>query len=418
MYKLVTAVLKEKNSSKPWSEVDISLTTVSQFFSKFISGYIVLTNDQLAGEHIVDYRTFITGPYPTPIADINFNQWLALIGNRVLPTIKEPEFTTGEVYFSNALKAGWEITKAHPISPNTDSYPIADLTDGLLTKRDVSMVNYPDSFLVSVNGLMHYSYRYENSIKVKDLTKSFYKSKKCEVGIFSFTEVGSVKQIPITPENLLSVNSTDAYKREFCVKTEMDLKDKTVWASIGGYLIRDIKSVSVNNFEDGNVYINLTDSDLVKRLAHQSTLMDVDDLGIMIPDYSPTSFNLDDFNTRLVMQRYLTMSQSFIIVIDTPNIQEEKIDIHFTGVVGVYTHHERIGMTIFNQYGLVQEYQPSKIDEGMGILTPPDLMKYNVLNTAYNKDTKIFDSNDRLRYSDRWPSLTGVRFKSMKKIDA
>lgn len=418
MYKLVTAVLKEKNSSKPWSEVDISLTTVSDFFSKYISGYIVLTNDQLAGEHIVDYRTFITGAYPTPIANINFNQWLSLIGNRVLPTIKEPNFTTGEVYFSNALKAGWTITKAHPISPNVENYAAADLTDGLLTKAGVSIVNYPDSFLVTVNGLLHRSYAYENSIKVKDLTKTFYKSNKCDVGLFSFTEVGSVKQVAITLDNLVSVNDTDNYKREFCVNTGMDLTNKTVWASIGGYLVRDHDFVNVNNFESGLVYVNLSNADLVKRLAHQCTLMDVDDLGVMMEEFSPTSFNLNEFNTRLVMQRYLTMSQSFIIVIDTQNIEEEKVYIRPTGVVGVYTHHERISLPIFNQHGLIQEYQPTKIDEGMGILTPPDLMKYNVLNTTPAKASAFFDNDDRLRFSDNWPSLTGIRFRSMKKIDA
>lgn len=419
MYKLVTAVLKEKNSSIPWSEVDISLTPIKDFFNNYISGYVVLTNDSLAGEHIVDYKTFITGNYPTPILNINFNQWLALIGNRILPTIKEPTFVEGEVFYSDAFKAGWKVTRAHPISPNVENYTDAQLTDGFMTKSGLNMQNYPDSFLVTMNGLLHYSYISENGIKVKDLTKSFYKSNKQEVGIFSFTDVGKVTQVPITLDNLVSVNDTDNYRREFCVRTNVDLRGKTVWASIGGYLSFDLDQVSVNNPESGLVYINLSNDVIAKRVAHSCQLIDLDDLGVFIPDFSPTSFNLDDFNTRLIMQRYLTLSQSFIIIIDTNNIEIEKKEIEYTGVVGVYKYPERISLPIFNQYGLLQHYLPTKLDnDEMGIITPAEIKSYTDYDTTDWYTTGIFSEDYRLRFNDRWHSLHALRFKSTNIVTA
>lgn len=406
MYSLVTAVLKERNSNKPWSEVDLNNVTVSDFFNDYISGYVVLTNLSLPGEHIVDYMTFLTGPYPMPLVNIRFPQWLALINNRVLPTIKEPEFSYGEAWWSSACKSGWHVARAHPVSPSTENYTPADLTDGLLTKPSVSMEVYGDYILVTQNGLLHLSYPTDQGMKVVDLTQSFYSSGKDSVGVMSFTDIGKVQQVPVTIENLYPVDPNDNMMREFHVDTKTDLTNKTVWISIGGYLHTDIDEVFAVNRETGLIGVNLEKIDIPRRIAHSSQYIDLSSLGIFIPDFAPTLFNLKDLKTHAVMQRYLTLSQTFVIIIDTQNIQVVREELEYTGVVGTYICPRRRSYPVFNQYGMFQYYAPSKInDDKMGVLISSELTKYNGYDTAAWENDETYSEDYRLRFNDRYPAL-------------
>lgn len=417
MYTLVTAVLKERNTNKPWSEVDLEQVTVNDFKNNYISGYVVLTNRSLAGEHIVDYMTFLTGNLPQPLINITFPQWLALIGNRILPVITEPNFSYGEAWYSDAIKAGWRIERAHPISPYTDNYTQADLTDGLMVKPSVSMDVFGEYILTTQNGLLHYSYPTDKGLKVKDLTKSFYSSNKQNVGVMSFTDIGKVTQIPINLANLIPVDPTDNMMREFHIDTNMDLTNKTVWVSIGGYLHTDIEEVFVVNRETGLVGVDLKKVDIPRRIAHSSTLIDLSSLGVFMEDWSPTLFDLKELKSRAVMQRYLTLSQSFVIVIDTQSIDIKKEEIEFTGIVGVYKIPKRRSYAIFNQYGLFQYYTPSKInDDKMGVLIPADIHTYNDYDTMDWTKSPLYGEDYRLRYGDRYPSLHVKRFLSTEMI--
>lgn len=417
MYSLVTAVLKERNTNRPWSEVDLNQVTVKDFQNNYVSGYVVLANSSLPGEHIVDYMTFLSGNLPQPLVNITFVQWLSLIGNRVLPVIKEPEFAYGEAWYSDAIKAGWKIERAHPISPSNENYTQADLTDGLLVKPSVSMDIYGDYILTTQNGLLHFSYPTPKGLKVKDLTKSFYSSKKENVGVMSLTDIGKVKQIPITLSNLIPVDLTDNMMREFHVDCDMDLTGKTVWISIGGYLHTDVSEVFISNRERGLVGVNLSKVDIPKRIAHSSTLIDLSSLGIFKEDWSPTLFDLNELKSQVVMQRYLTLSQSFIIIIDTQNISVEIEQLEFTHVVGVYKCLQRRSYAIFNQYGLFQYYAPAKIDnDQMGVLIPAVIHSYNDYDTTNWTDTPLYGKDYRLRFNDRYPSLHVKRFISTTMV--
>lgn len=417
MYSLVTAVLKERNSNKPWSEVDLNKVKVSSFFNNYISGYVVLTNRSLPGEHIVDYKTFITGPYPLPLLDLDFPQWLTLIGNRVLPKIKEPEFAFGEAWYSDAYKAGWDVQRAHPIAPDNDNYTEADLIDGLLVKPSVSMEVYGDYILTTQNGLLHFCYPTPKGLKVKDLTKSFYSSKKTSVGVLSMTDIGKVKQVPMSLTNIIPVDDTDNLMREFHVDLDMDLTGKTVWASVGGYLHTDIDEVFIVNRETGLVGFDLKKVDIPRRVAHSSELIDLSSLGILIPDWSPNLFNLNELKTREVMMKYLTLSQSFIIIIDTENVQIQTEELEYTGVIGTYISPKRRSFAVFNQYGLFQYYAAGKLnDDKMSVLVPPTIMKYNDYDRSDWTKTPLYGEDYRLRYSDRYPVLTIKRIISTTMV--
>lgn len=413
MYTLVSAVLKERNTNNPWSEVNVSTVTVRDFLDDYISGYVVLTNSSLPGEHIVDYMTFLTGNLPKPLININFVQWLSLIGNRVLPTIKEPDFSYGEAWYSDAIKAGWTVNRAHPTSPSNVNYTQADLIDGLLSKPTVAMDIYGDYILATQNGLLHLSYPTTQGLKVKDLTQSFYSSNKSNVGVMSFTDIGKVTQVPITITNLIPVDPTDNMMREFHVDTGMDLTNKTVWISIGGYLHTDVTEVYVANQETGLVGVNIGKVDIARRIAYSSQLIDLSSLGVFKPDWSPTLFDLTALKTHVVMQRYLTLSQSFVIIIDTQNITIEKEELEFTGIVGVYKCPKRRSYAVFNQEGLFQYYAPAKINnDAMGVLTPATIHGYNGYDTENWTQTPWYSQDYRLRFNDRYPSLHVKRFIS------
>lgn len=417
MYSFVTAVLKKKGSSETWTETDISMMTLNDFFNLFSSGYVVLEHTSLQGEHIVDYREFKTGPYPAPTLGITFSVWLTLLPNVIFPTIEEPKFQTSKVLFSEVYKAGWSVQRAHPISPDTDGFTPAQLTDGLLTKPGVSMDDHGKHFLVTVNGHFHLSFPTDAGIKVRDLTKSYLASNRQDVGIFSFTDVGDVLQIPITPDNLIAVDDVDAYQREFLVKTDMDLSDKVVWASIGGYLIHLPTSISVNNYESGTVYINIDDVDIPRRILESIGKIDLKDLEITREDWSPNLIELKKLRTREVMQKYLTKSQSFIIVIATDNIHAVKEDLHFTGVMGQYQHHERVALPLFNQHGLIQHYAPTKLaNDTMGVLVPVDYHRYSLTDTTQWRYDNTIQKDYRQRYSEEVHALEFVHFTATKMV--
>lgn len=417
MYSLVTAVLKERNTNKPWSEVDLNNVSARDFLNNYISGYVVLTNNSLPGEHIVDYMTFLTQPLPQPLVNITFPQWLALINNRVLPTITEPEFEYGEAWWSPICKAGWDLKKAHPLSPSTENYTDADLVDGLLTKGSVSMEVYGDYILVTQNGLLHFCYPTPQGLKVSDLTQSFYSSNKNSVGVMSFTDIGKLQQIPVTIENLIPVDPTDNMMREFHVDTGVDLTNKTVWISIGGYLHTSADEVYVSNAEKGLVGVNLERVDIPRRIAHSSQLIDLSSLGIFNPNWSPTLFNLNELKTHTVMQRYLTLSQTFVIIVDSQTVEVKEEELEYTGVIGVYKCNERRSYPIVNQYGIFQYYAAGKInDDKMSVLIPPDLTKYNDYDTTRWQTGPSYSEDYRLRFNDRYPALFTKRFLSVDMI--
>lgn len=399
MYSLVTAVLLSREPNSTWEEMDIALVSVYDFQTKFVSGFVVLEHTSLAGEHIVDYQTFLRHKLPQPSPTLTFERWLTSFPNIILPTIKEPVFSSGSITYSDAYKAGWRSKRAHPVAPDNDNYTDAQLVDSLLTKPNFSYSDFGNQVLVSVNGHLHLAFPTANGIKVRDASKTFMHSGRYEVGLIGTSEIGNTKQIPITEDNLIATTEDDNFEREFLVDLEEELYGKTVWISIGGYLLTDNDYIRIINAEKGLIYVDISKFDIARRITDSMESIDLSSLGIERKDFSPNLVDISKLKTPEVVQKYLTLSQSFIIVVDSNLTVTTMEDIGKTSILSQYIYHKPAPLLLVDQYGLIRNYQPILTrDNTMTMLVPTVYKDYRLYDTTQWRGEKLYGTDFRQPY--------------------
>lgn len=393
MYQFVTARLKKHGNGARFKVVDISLMTLSTIFNTYSDGYIKLTNPSLSQPTILDFKIFKSLNRPMRMTR-TFENWLQSLGNLSLPSIgDEPTLVNNIAKYSDGFRAQYNIQRVHPTYHPTVTVPESSKTDLLLSKSNVDMDLFLNHTIVTVNGLCHVTDNFEDKVRVIDGGKTCLHSDQNMLGIISFNEVASLERYLINESMLDRINEDIPYCQTVWVRLGVDLTNKSVILSLGGYLHINDNSYKVVNIEEGIIQINFETITMPKRIFESRKIIDLSSLELTESENYENVIALPELQEDEFIVKYLELSQTFVIVVDAPVVYVEQHIVEKTNLPGVYIYHEYPEYPLRLRSGIMPEYWPKQeYDRWTLGIKDTKVTNYHFETTRWQAETLITDN--------------------------
>ncbi len=286
------------------------------------------------------------------------NELLIHLGDRSLPTTPKLPETTGNIAkYSDAILAEYhvELAKIGYILPA--NYPKSDMPDLVITrpkyKTDMRLLH--DYCLVSVNGYFHRTESSATDAYVYDGATTMRDCRLNHLGILSFLDIGKITEIKISKDDIY-VQDTDArLKDKVNFSVNADLTGKSFFLVLGGYLVFPETDVFYQT-GDNLLSLNLSAIPYTDRLLESIRNLDLSSLDIMTEIADKDILDMDKVWSDETIKQYLTLSQSFLVVVDTPRLEVNKIHIRQSKVPGMYISYKNPCLPLIVGYGKAVEY--------------------------------------------------------------
>lgn len=355
MYEFVTAVVRERSIGAQWKETDISNILVFDIYNAYSKVYLELSSIYIEGSIFVDFDT-LRAEFSSYQGTLN--QLLIALGNRTLEQVEAlPSTQIKFARYSDAIQANYKINTCKVGVSIDTPLPEPDKTDLYVqrpkTNTDVSLIH--KNCLVSVNGYFHMTDTDETYTYVLDGGKTMRKSRMNHMGILSFLDIGDVKKVPIKEENIFAQEENSNLKTRTYVHIDEDIENKTVLLVLGGYLIFPDRG-SFWQSGDRSFAINFSSMPILERFFESKNYLDLDALGLDISQANPDMINVDEFLSDDVLKKYLTLSQSFFVIIDSPNFFTNRIFLKHSAMPGMFTAYQDPSYPLIVGYGKSAEY--------------------------------------------------------------
>lgn len=361
MYKYEDSTVMGRTPGAYWEHVFIGDTMLSQVYAKYAKVYIsVFNNYTQTVNHIAmeTYRPMLTGDKRT------VNEWLADNANVPLNSVRElPDANMTEARYANAILSKYKIELARAGYPNVPGMPVEDLYDLALTRPQfpTNMELIKDYCLTTVNGFYHRA-DYANDVAyILDGGKTAMKNRCSHTGILSFLNIGKVQTIRVKAEDVFPLTEGAPLSQGIILKCPVDLTNKSLIMVIGGYMVHEQKDVFFRNGESTYV-LNLLGLPYLERIQESEYSLDLSSMKIEHLDTNKdNAIVLESITSDEAIKAYLTLSQSFFAVIDTPELFYTKINARVSNLPGFVAYYEDPVYPLFMGYGKQVEY--SKVKE-------------------------------------------------------
>ncbi len=323
MYYYTGALALPKTANARWTPTDLSRVTLQSLMDDYIGAYV--------GIQIPNGASFYT-----TLSSI-FSSWIPMNLNSTLeqwltglPTAyaltkvsnNQPTVSTKTILSTNGYRANYHPNRIPPSSISIGTHePLGALTDVLMTRVGTNYNDVSNYCLFTINGFLHASQlisgtgiRVINGGSTNDIAGNNH------FGVISFRNLGTIQQIPFTanmistPDPLMLVGQT-AY-----INLGVSLVGKSVILSLGGYLHVNDASFQIVNYQTGLIAVNLGAINLMERLFESRQFIDLSSLGLTPHPYDKQAIQLADLSNNTIMTNYLTLSQSFAVVVNTPSL--------------------------------------------------------------------------------------------------
>lgn len=391
-YSYTRSVALPRSSAAQWVEPNLASTPLRDMYATYEHVILVLTHSALTGERFVDmdqYRLL----YSTSLQTVS--QWLSTtIGDNTLEYIDNlPNNPVGHIKYAQAVQQRFKlgINTYSGVIPSDYSFGHTDIA----MSRSVPYTNMDllqQYALVTVNGYVHDTKvkSSTNELFVVNGARSARKARSNNVGILSLFKMGSMTKHRILTANIEATNTGEPLYDgiTFTVPdlTSDYLDNKSYILVLGGYI------VTVDNGNHGstilpgkfwragsNVFrLNLNNLHYVERIIESSQYLDLFELGLTGNPADPRTIDINQIKTDVVVRKYLTMSQSFLVVLDSPNLQVSTIDIQDTHTPGHFLCSNEPKYPLSVGYGRLAEYN-KELGDGKWALTMLDSYTRNFI---------------------------------------
>lgn len=337
MYSLATAVLHRKRSETGLQEMNIGLLTMDYLFENFDRGYLVLKHTTLTDEYYLDLLTLKRSNYGTTVLNTSVNSWLYANRTKVLPLLtEEPVYDITYVNYADCSSAGFSVKSCHPTSNDTTGYTQSDLSSVYLSKVGVDGTMLAKHTVYAVNGLLHPSGAYRDGVRILDANKSMWLADDNNISVLSFLEVGEIKQVPLKVDMISPAFIGQPLSMEAIINLDVNLSGKVVLLSLGGHLVYSPEVLNVINPIEGIIHLKTKEIDLLTKIQNSRRLINLDALELSLLDRPNGLIDTQELLLDSHVLPYLTLPQSFIIIVDGDFLKAEKKPIEFTGIYGQY----------------------------------------------------------------------------------
>lgn len=356
MYQLVRARHRRDRRAGRWLEADLKNALVSTLSTVYGQVILYITYPGFPGQKALRFENTLAFR-----RGINTNttvqQWLTALGNTTLPWEKMlPNESVRLAEYGQAWHMGYDIQtrgRYSDVQNNLSTYVQEDL---LLTHPKFTPQYIDEHCLFDVNGFIHLSDFGTDGVRIVDGNRTVRRSNDNQVGVISFENIGKIRKVPITQAMVKKQNpNSTLYQAAYVtLPSNIDLKDKTVLLVLGGYLHPFSKSyVQVS---DRTWRIELQNILFLERYLESARGMNMDKLGLADDPENRTLFSVEEMRRDSAMLGYLTMSQSFFVVIDAPSMFHELEPLEYAGFPGRYLNRDGRQLPVVGAYGRTLDY--------------------------------------------------------------
>lgn len=375
MYQLVSAIAQLKAAGSPWAAVDLSALTLSQIDSAYSDAYLRVSSPFWTNDHTMLFRT-VTQGYAQ--RDHTIAQFFAAIGNTTLQAENGiATITKGRVKYADAFWAGYKLQRGKYLqSPST--IPTTDEADVLImSKEGVDARVFHKNCLVTVNGLIHRVDADSENVYVMDAAKSNYHSLRNEVGIINFFDVGEIECVSITPDMLFKAHPLQPFANQVFIKSPVSAEGRTAALVMGGYLFL-LDNLTFFRTADDIFCLDTQSVALLDRFFESRTLIDLSVLGLEYNGKNDAQISRTQLFSDAVMTKWLTVSQSFLVFIDSPDMNVLRAQLAPTRIAKQYLAYEEPTLPLIGGFGLIQPYWVQE-DDGVFSVTVGDNVRPHYL---------------------------------------
>ncbi len=395
MYRFVSSYLKPKAVSQSYQNVDISLMTIDDIFNNYLDGYIELSNPALEDNIYLTLDEFKRIKLPYRL-DHTFEYWLSYIGNKnIFASTTRTNYVSSMVKARNILQSSYQFSLCNRVYPPDSVMPVGDLNDLYIHKSDVNKTALQNRSLVSINGFMHPTVPYYDGIAAVGGGSQHKMIGNLTATLLSFASIGDINQYPIKSEHLNRYKAGYPLSDKAVIDTGIDLTNKSIIVSIGGYPLIANELVSVLSDVGGVIKIDTRRFDLIRHINNQVGLINLEPLGIVVPeaDKGLPPLSAKGLLSDIITRQYLTLPQSFVAVIDTPLLTLEKEIVSSTGLRDRHVSMSEPNLPIMDSYGRIVDYWIVPENGPYAICTANDYYRH------YNYETIgqfAFDKHNRV----------------------
>lgn len=392
MYTLVTAIAKPLNGDGRWTTVAIGSLSLSSLFSTYAKVLVTLSNPFLTKNVELDIDT-IRNEHGGK--GITFNNFLIANANNTLLTsdtltVLSPKYAK----YADAFKANYKITPIHSRAAADAQLPASEKRWLHVTRPNTDYTLFYKNCLAVVNGFIHLTDYDVNGVYIQDGNQSAIISKQNNIGFYSFQEVGELSFIPIKSEMLYKQVSLQPYKNKCFIDLGVDLSNKTIMVVLGGYLhVLDRKTFF--RVSDSSFCIDIGNLPLLDRYYESRDYIDFSSLQLETTNRNKNQISIADFFSDKTITAYLTLPQSFFIIVDNNNIFVNKVPVHKTTLPDMFVSYIEPVYPLVVGVGKLANYW-SVAEDGQYSITCQNSTRHNHLYNTIDVIKQVSVSNSNL----------------------
>lgn len=395
MYQLVSAIGKAVTERGRWIDIDLSTIPMKSMYEQYVTVKAILSNPFI--DHPVCLDMADVRPYNNTNAS-SVPEWLASIGSASLPTTDTiPVVKNRYAGYADAFHAGYKIKPVHPTASPDAQVTASERTTLFLSKEGLDFNLFKKYVLTTVNGYFHFNDSTSQGAWVMDGNRTALHANENQLGIISFMGVSEIKQVRITKEMIYKQNVNQKYRHVVNIDVGQDISNKMIAVVLGGYFhIAD--PATFHRVGDRTISIDMGNLPLLDRYHESLKFLDLSSLPIQRTTRNKTQVGIEDFMRDDNIVAYLTLSQSFIVVFDNPNMFVDKQFVLTTPVPGRLVAYNPPLYPLVNGLGKVSEYWYTYEDKQYS-LTVRDNYKHARLYHTTEVEKEVSVGDQRVPYS-------------------
>lgn len=361
MYTYKDSVALSRSVGSQWEHYNLEDIVLHEVYSKFITAYIQVFEDVVDVDLIVDMEKYRV---QLATSTLTVKEWLKTMEGLSLHTVDAfPDASLASVAYANAVQYGYKIELAKAGFPYPETMPQSDLHDLVVTRPNFStnLELLKSHCLLSVNGFFHRSDYAQGKAYILDGGRTALKNRCSHTGITSFLDIAPLTQVRIKPDHIRPLTEDHPLSEGVILSVPEDMTGKSLILILGGYIVRPEDNV-LWPMNDNEWCFNIKGIPFVERIMESEYSLDLSSMEIEHLDTNPeNAYRLEDLYSDKSLMAYLTLSQSFFVIVDTPELFYNKIFVRNSNLPGLITAYQDPKLPVIIGYGKAIEY--SKTEE-------------------------------------------------------
>lgn len=355
MYSLKSGFCLPKTTNSRWATVDVAHRSVQSLFVDFTKCYLTIYSDVLEKDIIVDMDQFRTG-YSSFEGTIE--EFLEALGDNTIETVESlPTDKIGYLHYSDARQAGYHIDTARAGFIDPNEMPGAAMDDLVMVhyKNQVDMKEVMENCLITVNGFFHRTSYIGDRFYVINGNKSAIVADRKNAGIHSYLNIGKIQQHDIDISTIRQRDDDVKMKDKLWFKLPEEIGNKPFFLILGGYLVPCEEGILYEDGSGGCIF-HMGKIPYLDRLFESSNFIDLSSLELNKTEISKRAIHEPTAMSDEGVIRYFSLSQTFLVSVDTSWLKFEKRIIRHRSYPNALTMMAEPKQPLMAGHGRMTEY--------------------------------------------------------------